>query len=126
MDLGAAVKGRAAVYRTLNPPQDFSTVRRITLEAYYDGKGEATLSMVFTVQGPQGWADYETPAASLSPGWNRLQFEVGRNNFRAIADGGLVHTLPGTERTGRAGFFLYRDGDAPAVTLFRDIRLHGE
>lgn len=126
MDLGAAVKGRAAVYRTLNPPQDFSTARRITLDSYYDGKGEATLSMVFTVQGPQGWADYETPAASLAPGWNRLQFEIGRNNFRSIADGGLVHTLPGTERTGRAGFFLYRDGDAPAVVLFRDIRLHGE
>lgn len=126
MDLGAVVKGRAAVYRTLNPPQDFSSVERITLDAYYDGQGEATLSMVFTVQGAEGWLDYETPATTLTPGWNRLQFEIDRNNFRSLTSGGVVNSMPGAERTGRAGFFLYRQGDSPAVALFRDIRLHKE
>ncbi|MCD8138250.1 MAG: hypothetical protein LUE17_00460, partial [Planctomycetaceae bacterium] len=125
LDLGAPVKGRAAAYRTLTPPQDFSAVDYVSLDAYYDGEGEASVSMVFTVERPEGWQDYETTTLPLVKGWNRIRFNLGDRTFRALSAGGSGGTaLPGRERTGRAGFFLYRDGNGPGVALFRDIRLH--
>lgn len=127
MDMEGAEKGRVAAYRTLTPPQDFSGTGRVTLDVFYDGQGGASLSMVLTVRGDAGWLDFETPTANLAPGWNRLQFELARNNFRSLSTGGgVVNRLPNTDRVGRAGFFLYRDNPSPAVTLFRDIRLHEE
>ncbi len=124
MDLQAAVKGRAAVYRTLAPTQDFARTRRITLEAYYDGAGTAALSLVFTVQGQKGWIDYETPSQVLENGWNRLEFDLTGRDFRLLSPGGGPgRELTGADRTGRAGFFLYRDGKAPATSLIRNFRL---
>lgn len=125
LDLGAAVKGRAAVYRTLSPAQDFSDVLVITLDAYYDGAGDASLSMVFTVQDSDGWNDYETRIVELSKGWNSLRFNLTGRVFTALSgeDDG-EYALPGVSNVGRAGFFLYRDAASPGVTLFRNIRVH--
>ena len=124
MDMGGAVRGMSAVYRTLSPIQDFSGVGRVTGEAYYDGPGSARISMVFTVPGPEGWLDFETPPIELGAGWNRLDFSLGGNLRRVVGGGGYIHPLEGAERVGRVGFFLYRDGGQAAVALFRDIRLH--
>lgn len=125
MDSRAAVKGRAAVYRTLTPPQNFTRVDRITLDAYYDGAGEASLSMVFTVPGGNGWLDYETRPVRLASGWNRVEFPVAGERLRALGGGGGdTDGLPAADRVGRAGFFLYRNGDSAAVTMLRDIRIH--
>ena len=125
MDLASASKGRAAVYRTLNPVQDFSGVDHIVLDAYYDGDGEASLSMVFTVDAGTGWVDYESGSLPLLRGWNRLRFNLADRTYRMLSgEGGSGQALPTAGRTGRAGFFLYRDSDSPAVSLFRDIRLY--
>jgi hypothetical protein len=124
MDLGAAAKGRAAVYRTLDPRQDFSAVRYITVDAYYDGDGDAAVSMVFTIEGPDGWLDYESRTLPLLKGWNRLRFNLGERTFRPLSGDADDAALPVVRRTGRAGFFLYREAPSPAVSLFRDIRLH--
>ncbi len=125
MDLHSAVKGRAAVYRTLTPPEDFSTVDYTSLDAYYDGEGAAALSMVFTVDSGDGWVDYETPALDLTPGWNRIRFDLDARNFRQLQpESRNSQPLRDSDRTGRAGFFLYREGEAPALVLYRNIRLH--
>ncbi len=125
MDLHSAVKGRAAVYRTLTPPEDFSTVNYVSLDAYYDGAGDAALSMVFTVDDGAGWVDYETPALDLTPGWNRVRFDLDATNFRQLQpESRSGQPLRDSDRTGRAGFFLYREGEAPALVMYRNIRLH--
>lgn len=125
VDLGAAAKGRAAAYRTLSPAQDFSGVGFVSLDAYYDGEGDASLSMVFTVRNYDGWNDYETPMIDLAKGWNRLRFDLTGRNFRSLSGNDEEeHALPGASNVGRAGFFVYRDAESPAVTLFRNIRLH--
>ncbi len=125
MDLASPVKGRAAVYRTMSPPQNLAGVDYVTFDAYYDGDGEASLSMVFTVDGGSGWVDYESSPLPLLTGWNRLRFNLGGKTYRSLAEGGgAEQALPPMERTGRAGFFLYRETESPAVVLFRDIRTH--
>lgn len=125
LDLATPSKGRAAVYRTLSPPDDFSGVDSVSFDAYYDGTGEASVSMVFTVRDYDGWNDYETPVTDLVRGWNRLRFDLKARDFRSLANGGDEDVaLPGLSRIGRAGFFVYRESASPAVTLFRNIRLH--
>lgn len=124
MDLNASAKGRAAVYRTLTPPQNMTGAKRVSLDTYYDGGGDATLSMVLTIKENGGWKDYETPPVPLHTGWNSVQFDLGRDDFRSLSDGGGVGLLPPARQTGRAGFFVYRKSGTPAVTLFRNIRLH--
>ncbi|MDR1744306.1 MAG: hypothetical protein LBS30_00970, partial [Planctomycetota bacterium] len=112
-------------YRTLRPPQNFADVGYVTFDAYYDGDGEASLSMVFTVDDGNGWTDYESGPLPLLTGWNRLRFNLDGETYRSLADGGGAdRALPPMERTGRAGFFLYRETESPAVVLFRDIRTH--
>lgn len=125
LDLGSAAKGRAAAYRTLSPAQDFGEVNSVSLDAYYDGEGEASLSMVFTVRDYDGWSDYETAAVELEKGWNRLSFDLKGRTFISLSDdGGEEQTLPGVSQVGRAGFFVYRDAESPAVALFRNVMLH--
>lgn len=125
IDLAGASKGRAAAYRTLKPPQDFSGVESVTYDVYYDGEGEASVSMVFTVRDYDGWSDYETPLTEVRKGWNSVAVSMTGRNFRALSDDGdEEHVLPGAAQTGRAGFFIYRDAATPAVVLMRNIRLH--
>ncbi len=123
LDLDAAAKGRAAAYRALRPAQDFSGVSAVTLDAYYDGAGEAGLSMVFTVGEDGGWRDYESRSVPLRSGWNRLRFELDGGGFRSLSPGGAEDGSlpPSRAETGRVGFFVYRDGASAAIVLFRNV-----
>ncbi len=129
MDLAGSGRGRAAVYRTLRPPEDFSRVREITAEVYYDGEGPAEFSMVFTVpDGAGGWQDYETRSLTLQGDWNQVSFQLGRATLRRLTAGaqGFNQALENAGQVGRAGFFVYRDNPGVGMVLIRDIRLHGE
>ncbi|MCC8179600.1 MAG: VWA domain-containing protein [Planctomycetes bacterium] len=127
LDVGGSGNGRAAVYKTLSPPEDFSQVAEISMDVYYDGPGDAALSMVFTVPSAAGgWADYESHSIQLSRGWNNLVFPTWGAVFRQLSGGAgnFDQRLAGAERMARAGLFLYRNDPAAAVVLIRDIRLH--
>jgi hypothetical protein len=116
--------GRLALYRTLVPPADFSRAAGFRLEAYYDGRAEAGISLILTLPDGRGWRDYETPAQKLGSGWNRLSFDLRDGLFRPLDRGGAFSgELPGREQLGRIGFLIRRRESSAAVLLLREARL---
>ena len=128
LDLGGADKGMVSLYRPLNPHEDFSGERRLSVDVYYDGRGEASLSLLLTASQAGSWRDLESGETALSPGWNHLEFQLRGGRFRPLASGGgLVSAdAPGLERVGRLGFLIRRAERSAAVMLLREARLHGE
>ncbi len=125
LDADGGGKGRTALYKTLSPPEDFSTIADMSMDVYSDGSSDAAVSMVFTVQNGGGWTDYETRPVRLRHGWNRVVFHLDRPELRSLANGsGYTSALPDAEELGRVGFFLYRSAEKPGVVLIRDMRVH--
>ncbi len=128
LDFDASEKGRMSLYRSVNPVEDFSFVRTVSVPVYYEGDGAAALSLIMTTPVGGGWVDHESAPVTLVKGWNSVTIPVRDGEFRQLSglQQGYAKGLAGANSLGRFGFIIYRQGMTPGVMLIGDIKLDGE
>lgn len=128
LDFDASEKGRMALYRSVNPVEDFSSVESVAVPVYYDGEGAAAVSLIMTTPVGGAWIDHESAPVTLAKGWNSVAIPVRDGDFRQLSGSrqGYSKGLAGANSLGRFGFIVYRQGTTPGVLLLGDIKLNGQ
>jgi Mg-chelatase subunit ChlD len=128
LDFDASEKGRMALYRSVNPIEDFSVVESVAVPVYYDGEGAAAVSLIMTTPVGGAWVDHESAPVNLIKGWNSVMIPVRDGDFRQLSGSrqGYGKGLDGANSLGRFGFIVYRQGTNPGVILLGDIKLNGQ